>query len=126
MAAEARLLHGAAMHEPDGHSAGVHIEADSPVMRVLAAGVGSGDHCAGCVHLRSPDGDHEGGMAGWGVCLAVLTGFAALILLAVVLHALLTRREVPRSRQGRDAAPARAPPIGHVGLVLATDSVLRI
>ncbi|WP_204299289.1 DUF6153 family protein [Actinoplanes campanulatus] len=116
----------AGMHKPGGHSAGVHVEGDSPVIRVLSADAGSGDHCAGCVHLRSGDGDPDGGMAGRSICLAVLTGFAVLILLAALLHAVLTRRRVPRLRGGRGAAPARAPPTGHVGLVLATDSVLRI
>jgi hypothetical protein len=116
----------AGMHEMGAHPGRVHADAHGQVVQVLVAGVASGDDCVGCVHLSSPDGDRDGGMAGWSVCVAILTGFAVLLLLAAVLRAMLTRRRVPRPGDARCAAPARAPPAGQVGLVLATVSVLRV
>ncbi|RZU53196.1 hypothetical protein EV385_5088 [Krasilnikovia cinnamomea] len=116
------ILGHAGMHEPAGHAVGVHVGAGGPEMRALAWG----DGCVGCVHVRSHDSDGDGGMSGWSVCLAVLTGFAVLLMLASLLRAVVDHRRPPGAGGGCGGVPARSPPDGQVGLVLATVSVLRV
>ncbi|WP_412747755.1 hypothetical protein [Krasilnikovia sp. M28-CT-15] len=120
----------AAMHTL-GH-AGLNMEAHSghaPVS-VMTSGVMDGagpvtwvtsvvDACPGC-----PPGSGHDGMSGWDVCLAVLTGFAALALLAVSLTGLWSDR-APVGTTWMPLRVPRGPPLG-LGLVLAAGSVLRI
>ncbi|MCI4063937.1 hypothetical protein MRQ36_15610 [Micromonospora sp. R77] len=97
-----------------------------PVVPKVASASGRTVDCAGdgCgAALAVPLGPSGGDPAGWSVCLAVLGGFA-LVLLVVVL---LRRRPVgvrPAVGSSRVKGP-RAPPPRPVGLRLATASVLR-
>ena len=98
--------------------------APPPVEQMIAVGKVAGEDChRECAQLRGPD--HRDGMAGWGVCLAVLAGIAVLALITV----LLTRS---RSHAGSvtttdpQTLGARGPPSRSAGLTLAAVSVLRI
>ncbi|RZU53970.1 hypothetical protein EV385_5906 [Krasilnikovia cinnamomea] len=131
----------AAMHTL-GH-AGLHMEAHTdhrpagPVVTVAAVTAAGPavmevsasvvDGCPGCPHGADPSGSGhgDGGMSGWDVCLAVLTGFAALGLLAGLL---LARSRPDRAPSGTPRTPPRVPrgPPLRLGLVLAAGSVLRV
>lgn len=121
-------MHGPGMGESTGHSAGMQVLGSTAVMQAVADGVtGDGDGgCAGdgCAHWGSRHGG-GGDMAGWSVCVAVLTGFAIFLLLAL-LWSRITARKTPPCRGADSAGGARSPPIRHVGLVLARVSVLRV
>ena len=108
---------------------GVH---DSPALSVLvppalasaafvpstmASGHCSGDHC---------DGHGSGGMSGWSVCLAVLSGLIALVLLVALLSWMVAGRGRTRGKHaGRSPVP-RGPPRRMAGLALVSVAVLRI
>jgi FlaG/FlaF family flagellin (archaellin) len=66
-----------------------------------------------------------GGMAGWGLCVAVLGALAVALLLAALLLAALTGRYPPRQARAPGRTAPRAPPVLPFGLTLATVSVLR-
>ncbi|MEV4706319.1 hypothetical protein [Actinoplanes sp. NPDC049316] len=119
----------AAMHTL-GH-AGVHVGTHghtaatagvaSPEAGETAA-AGSADHCP---DGHCPGRDH-GGMSGWAICLAVLGGLTAAVLLAALL---LTSRPGPLGwGPGRPFAPSvpRPPPRRWMGLTVASVAVLRI
>jgi len=92
---------------------------------VTAAMTAVTNDCLGCVQAGSPAGPGHGGMAGWDVCLAVLTGLAVLVLLTALLVT-RSRREGPPARAvGRRPRGPRGPP-RPTGLTLAAASVLRI
>jgi disulfide bond formation protein DsbB len=66
-----------------------------------------------------------GGMAGWGLCVAVVGALAVAFLLAALLLAALTGRYPPRQARAPGRTAPRAPPVLPFGLTLATVSVLR-
>jgi hypothetical protein len=80
----------------------------------------------GCTHLSALPGGSGGDMPAWTVCLAVLGGFAIVVLLGAALLAAARRYNPTRALPGRSGAGPRAPPgLLPVGLTLATVSVLR-
>ncbi|MEV8507670.1 DUF6153 family protein [Actinoplanes sp. NPDC051475] len=115
----------AGTHAAGEHSAGGHVTVGTLAMQAMAVGAAKGEGCAGgCTHL-GPLSSGDGGMAGWSVCLAVLSGFAVLVLLAALWWAAVMRRRMSGLQGGRRVAGARAPPV-RFGLVLAAMSVLRL
>ncbi len=90
---------------------------DSPAMSALVPGECHADHC---------DGHGSGGMSGWSVCLAVLGGLLAVVLLVALLSGLVPGRgRIREESPGRPPVP-RGPPRRPVGLVVASVAVLRI
>lgn len=83
----------------------------------------------GAVLVRSALGgssrNSDGGLSGWGVCLAVLGAVGMALLLAVFLAAVARVVAPGVPGVGRPATSPRAPPFRPVGLRLATVSVLR-
>ena len=103
----------AAMHTL-GH-AGLHMDEHThPAVSAVTAFTAAcaGDGCGG----------HE--MSGWSICLAVLGGLAALVLLGAVLVGRLAYGGPGRA--GGDARGPRAPPGRRAGLTEASIAVLRI
>jgi hypothetical protein len=94
------------------------VAAQVPLAGLVAAD--SGDSCPGG-HC-----DGHGAMSGWSVCLAVLQGFAAAVLLTLVLLALGRSRGAMRQAAGGAVPASRAPPPRPTGLTIASISVLRI
>ncbi|MGX6607356.1 DUF6153 family protein [Micromonosporaceae bacterium Da 78-11] len=117
-------MHGPATHEAAGHAIGMRVVGDTAVMTGSITGVIG---CAGngCVQLGARRGG-DGDMAGWSVCVAVLTGLAILLLLALLWAGITARRTSLPQRAGGTTGGARAPPLRRVGLMLARVSVLRI
>ncbi|MFC4148755.1 hypothetical protein ACFO0M_21070 [Micromonospora mangrovi] len=131
LAAMHTLGHGA--HASGTHATGMHAS------RTPASGARPVEHLAGMAADLTADGlsghvvdlaagvvplaPSGGDPVGWSVCLAVLGGFA-LVLLVVVL---LRRRGVglPSAPGSPGVSGPRAPPPRPVGLRLATASVLR-
>jgi hypothetical protein len=71
-------------------------------------------------------GHCDGGMSGWGVCQAVLSGLAVTVLLAALLSwAIPTRRANLNTIVVAFAVP-RGPPRRSAGLTTASTAVLRI
>jgi hypothetical protein len=109
------------MRQAGGEHSGA-VRAIGPVLGTVAGRVAdcAGDGCGRV--LASPAGPSGGHLPAWSVCLAVLTAFAVLLLVAV-----LARRR-PVGGWATPAAPRvpepRAPPPRPVGLRLAA-SVLR-
>lgn len=152
-ATHATGTHGSAAHAAATRTFGGHgSDADTSGMRAVGAGkdvagsvvemaagavsghvvppvavpAGLADGCPGdgCARaLTVPLGPLGGDLAGWSVCLAVLGGFALVLLVAVLL-----RRRSAGGGSAPGARPAsgpRTPPPRPVGLRLATASVLR-
>jgi hypothetical protein len=129
-------LFGLAFMHTLGH-AGMRMSADTGVGQVVhvAAGLIDPGGSADSTAMATPsqecppghcDGHGGGGMSGWSVCLAVLTGLAAIVLLAALLSwASSGRRRVRQEPVGVAAAP-RAPPRRPAGLLVASVAVLRI
>jgi hypothetical protein len=124
------LLGLAVMHTVGHTSVGMATHAAHPgmVAEVAAqvpslagrAAADAGDSCPGG-HC-----DGHGAMSGWSVCLAVLQGFAAAVLLTLVLLALVRYRGAMRQTTGGAVPASRAPPPRPTGLTIASISVLRI
>lgn len=76
-----------------------------------------------CAGDRCPD---HGSMSGWSVCLAVLSGLAAIMLLAVMLWARRARAGRPGGRPVLAGSAPRPPPTPAAGLTVASNAVLRI
>lgn len=116
---------GMRMDAHPGHSPAGATAAAMDVSAGFAAAVSTVTHdCPGCAHASGPHGPVRGGMPGWSVCVAVLTGLAVLLLAA-----LLWARSRPIGAPSRDVTAGpwapRGPP-GLTGLALARLSVLRI
>jgi len=117
----------AAMHTL-GHTSPLH----SPGTVAMAAMGGSPDSVA-MPALAPPecpaghcDGHGSGGMSGWSVCLAVLSGFIALVVLAALLSWMMSGRgRLWEKKPGRPPVP-RGPPRRSAGLALVSMAVLRI
>jgi Family of unknown function (DUF6153) len=114
-----------------GHAGGAHavtmIAEAGHAMATTAALDPAGD-CGGdgCAHLAGrPGGGGGHDTPGWSVCLAIVSGFAALVLLAAAL--VTARRDDPAGvLLAGCGIGQRAPPnLRPVGLALATVSVLR-
>jgi hypothetical protein len=121
----------AAMHSL-GHDAGAHASAmraeghHTPVMTVAAADRAADCAGDGCTHLSALPGGGGDDMPGWSVCLAVLGGFAIVVLLGAALLATARHYYPAGALLGLSGAAPRAPPdLLPVGLTLATVSVLR-
>ena len=113
----------AAMHSL-GHGGADHVRAvtDNAVTRMMGAEPVAVSDCDGCSHLSGP---HQHDMTMRDVCLAVLTAFAVVLLLAVLRLSRSRARTAPGSVQHSYAVGPRAPPSALVGLTLATVSVRR-
>jgi hypothetical protein len=107
----------AAMAGADAHFREAHVAVMVPAA-VVAATPCAGDDCGG-----QPD---HGGMSGWSICLAVLSGLAVVVLLAAL------RWGPARGDTGASGGPlsgsrtSRPPPRRRAGLTVASVAVLRI
>jgi hypothetical protein len=133
LAAMHTIGHSAVGHGADRQAAGhmpvdaeQTLEAMAQTVASAAASFAESDRCAGdgCAHATlMPTG--MSGMGNWELCVAVLTAFAAAIVLAALLLAAATGRfPPPLCRRPAVTAP-RGPPVSPFGLTLATVSVLR-
>jgi hypothetical protein len=94
---------------------GIH---DSPAMSALVPEECPAGHC---------DGHGSGGMSGWSVCLAILSGLIALVLLAALLSWMMSGRGRTREKKQAGRPPvSRGPPRRLAGLALVSVAVLRI
>jgi hypothetical protein len=121
----------AAMHSL-GHDGGAHASAmlaeghHAAVMTVAAADRAVDCAGDGCTHLSALPGGGGDDMPGWSICMAVLGGFAVVVLLGAAVLAVARRYNSAGTLLGRSGAAPRAPPgLLPVGLTLATVSVLR-
>ena len=96
-------------------AAGVVRGAITPTAAAVAAEC-AGDHC------RAPGND--GRMIRWSVCLAVVTGLAAIVVQAARLFA-VARPGPPMSGPEWRPATSRSPPRRLAGLTVASMAVLR-
>jgi hypothetical protein len=120
---------GMQMHPHHNH--GAELAAVAPVASTPGSGTHNevaepaiGGFCnGGCAHAPTPS-PHDG-MAGWGVCLAVLGAVAILTLLAMLVSP-SRRWERPASVADPWAVVARGPPARPAGLSVAALSVLRV
>ncbi|MGI5519914.1 DUF6153 family protein [Micromonospora sp. CA-259024] len=79
-----------------------------------------------CDHpSATPLGHGNAHLPGWQVCLAIVTAVGLTVALGALLLA-RTSHARPRQRPSRRAPSSRAPPVPHVGLHLASVSVLRV
>jgi len=90
---------------------------DSVAMPALVPAECPGGHC---------DGHGSGGMSGWSVCLAVLSGLIALVLLVALLSWVVSGRGRAREKQAGRSPVSRGPPRRLAGLALVSVAVLRI
>jgi hypothetical protein len=120
----------AAMHSL-GHDAGAHATTKPAQGQHAVAMTADADRSAGdcpgdgCTRLSAlPGGGGE--MAGWGVCLAIVGGFAVVLLVAAARR-IAGRRDDPAGALlvGSGAGPRAPPGLLPAGLTLATVSVLR-
>jgi hypothetical protein len=111
-------------HLPAGHhSSHPATMADNPAADgVIRAADACGTDRCGTVLAAPISGGH--GLAGWDVCVAVLVGFAVLLLAAGLLRSGRAAGTAHRTGRSGPARP-RAPPPVRVGLTFATVSVLR-
>ncbi len=114
-------------HSTTGHSHSSSMGHDESLTAVIVGAPGEAVHdgCTGdCPHGSAPT-HHGGGMTGWQICLAVLGGLAAVVLLAVLMFVgRRTPLQVP-PRHHWSRLVQRAPP-SSFGLATARVSVLRI
>jgi disulfide bond formation protein DsbB len=103
----------------DAHP-GMVAEVAAPVPNLAALGADARDSCPGG-HC-----DPHDAMSGWSVCLAILQGFAAAVLLTLALLALGRSRGAMRQAEDGAVPASRAPPPRPTGLTIASISVLRI
>jgi hypothetical protein len=106
----------------------------APIMAVAAAMHVSSENeatttatadCPGCGQAAGPAAPGHGGMADWSTCLAVITGVAALVLLAALLLARRRPGALPTRSTRTRPRVSRGPP-RPTGLTIAAISVLRI
>ncbi|MDR7322652.1 MULTISPECIES: DUF6153 family protein [Catenuloplanes] len=122
----------AAMHtlghsgpEADGHGHAGHHPPEIAVGADMPAGVAADGGCAGCGQVSGPEAPERGGMSVWSVCVAVLTGLtAAIVMLALLVRWRAPTGGPPRARAGPPLV--HGPPPRRTGLTLAAISVLRI
>ncbi|MGC5016967.1 DUF6153 family protein [Micromonospora sp. DT47] len=121
----------AAMHSL-GHDAAMRVAATAAhamhAESAMSPAAVANDECSGdgCGRLLAAPADRDHGhVPGWAVCLAVVGSFAVAVVLGVLLSAGRASGQPGRRRAGRTTS-SRGPPVGMVGLRLATVSVLRI
>ncbi|GAA1893515.1 hypothetical protein GCM10009687_73670 [Asanoa iriomotensis] len=89
-----------------------------------SAAIADGD-CADCDRASTPTGPGRHGGSFWEICLAVLSGVAAALLLTALL--VISTRAHGWARPAFSAPSlSRGPPVRRTGLKLATVSVLRV
>jgi hypothetical protein len=84
--------------------------------------------CAGdgCIPMAVLAHGTGGGMSGWGLCVAVLSSFAVVVLLLALLLTGVTGRSRIRNPGGGVSRSPRGPPGKSFSLAVAAMSVLRI
>lgn len=82
--------------------------------------------CAGCTPMTLMAHSTTGGMSGWDLCVAVLSSFAVLVLLLVLLLTTVSGRSRPRDFSTGVSRSPRGPPGRSFGLAVTALSVLRI
>lgn len=117
----------AAMHTLGHVGPGVATHDPGAAMTVAPGGVHERTAVSAGDPADCPDGHCDGhGPGGWSVCLAVLGGLAALVLLAALLTWSASRRSRARTRGAGGPAASRGPPRRPAGLTLASVAVLRV
>jgi hypothetical protein len=107
----------------DSHAAHAHAAASADVAVTVE---GAETHICGCTHLDD-SAPAQQPMPLWSICVAVLTGLAAVVLIAAFWRS-LSRRTGYRPPVYHQCGPiaCRAPPRRAAGLTVAAVSVLRI
>lgn len=106
---------GMAAHDP--HTATAMTSADAAPSLTPAHNC-TGDHCPANPGHSTPDG--------WSVCLAILTGLAAAVLLAVAVFAVASGFAALAAQRAPGFRLSRAPPGRPPGLTITATTVLRI
>lgn len=94
------------------HALAIELSAAAPVVQ--------------CARNQCDGHGQSGGMSGWSICLAVLTGIALIGLVVTFLSDFARGRWRRARHAGLDAATARPPPKRLAGLPLRSIAVLRI
>ena len=126
-------------HNAAGHGTGQDHEASQPAvasqhvvgmaqaaLTVVVSVARPGGCGGGCAPMALMAYGTSGGMSGWGLCVAVLSSFAVVVLLlALLLTTVSARSRLGNLSAGAARAP-RGPPGRSFGLAVAAMSVLRI
>jgi peptidoglycan/LPS O-acetylase OafA/YrhL len=121
-------LFGLALMHTIGHTgphAGQHHQLGA-AMPVTAGGVAMSALVPAECPAGHCDGHDPGGMSGWSVCVAILGGLVAVVLLAALLSWMMSGRGRAWEKAAGRPPVSRGPPRRAAGLSLVSVAVLRV